>query len=282
MRRFGRTLGARRADQAGNHAIDGDTVGGEIVSQRAGKANNARFCRHDMGAIFRAGMCAEAPDVDDGARIGLPQRRKAGFYTMEGAVEGDIHDFTPFGVAHLAECLFPPQRGIIDENIKTAELLYGRSHQHLHRGSVGDIADMDECLATTSLDLARDRFRLGTVAAHVDCDGRPAVRQRQRDRTPDIAARAGDDRDLAVDFPAARHDHYPRNALKSIRLWYSFANSFSVASLCASSQPPCRALSRNLSVTSRRVSGSCAPPRKYGWRSSITLPSFIVALIWPV
>ena len=63
---------------------------------------------------------------------------------------------------------------------------------------VGDVADMNQRLAAGSLDLARDGFRLGAVAARVDHDGRTALRQRQRNRAADIAARAGDDGDLAV------------------------------------------------------------------------------------
>ena len=58
-------------------------------------------------------------------------------------------------------------------------------------------------------------------------------------------------------------------ALVLLRLIAFFTNiffygriSFKAASLCAFVQPPCSALSRNLSITSWRVSGSCAPPRK--------------------
>ena len=81
-------------------------------------------------------------------------------------------------------------------------------------------------LPPDSLDLARDGLGLGAVAARIDQDGRPAVRQRQRDRAADIAARAGDDRDLAGEFAVrhvrplhvmAGHDrHQLRNTVRSI------------------------------------------------------------------
>ena len=125
---------------------------------------------------------------------------------MKGAVEGDVEDFAPRGVAHLGEGFFAPQRRIVDEDIDRAELLHGRIRHRLHRYGVGDVADMDQCLAAGSLDLARDRFRLGAVAARVHDDGRTTLRQRQRDCAADVAARAGDDGDLAARVRSVRHD----------------------------------------------------------------------------
>jgi hypothetical protein len=43
VRRFRPVLRPRRADQAGDHAIDGDAVGCEIMRQRAGEADDARL-----------------------------------------------------------------------------------------------------------------------------------------------------------------------------------------------------------------------------------------------
>ena len=59
---------------------------------------------------------------------------------------------------------------------------------------------MDQRLDAHGLDLARDGFRLGAIAAHIDHDGRAALRQRQRDGAADVAAGAGDDGDLAAEF----------------------------------------------------------------------------------
>ena len=68
MGRFRLVLWTRRADQAGNNAIDGDAVGREIMGECAGEADDAGFCRHHMGAIRGARMRAQAADIDDGAR----------------------------------------------------------------------------------------------------------------------------------------------------------------------------------------------------------------------
>ena len=60
---------------------------------------------------------------------------------------------------------------------------------------------------------------------------------------------------------AIRNDNYPRNAARLTGPPNRPAISFSAPAARASLQPPCLALSTNLSSTSARVSGSCAPPR---------------------
>ena len=130
---------------------------------------------------------------------------KAGLYAVKGAIEGNIHDFAPVGVAHLGERLFPPQRRIVDEDIQAAKVLERRVSHRLHGCGIGDIADMNQCLAAPPLDIAGDGFSLATVAARIDQNGGTAVRQRQRDRAADIAAGAGDDGGLATEFVVASH-----------------------------------------------------------------------------
>src|SRR5215510_10005685 len=56
-----------RLDQAGDDAIDGDAVGGEIVRERLGEAGEPRLGRDDMNALRRAGMPREPADIDDAA-----------------------------------------------------------------------------------------------------------------------------------------------------------------------------------------------------------------------
>ena len=147
----------------------------------------------------------------------------------------------------------------------------------LHRGRVGNVADMDQRLAAARLDLMRDRLGLGVIAARIDHDRGAAIRQRQRNRAPDIAPGAGDDRNFAGEFlvsciaprvvivreggrsskhrrprltdnsvitgcPAfAEHDSdgYARNVPRSIFPSYNPAISRSASSLCDLLQPPC-------------------------------------------
>src|ERR1700682_6433622 len=187
---------------------------------------------------------------------------------MKRAVERDIEDLAPLGVTHFGERFFPPQRSIVDQDIDAAEMLHRCIRHRLHRCGVGHVADMDQRLAAGSFDLARDGPGLGTVAARIDHQRRTALRQRQRDGAADITPRAGDDGYFSREFVVAGHVPYPRNDERSIRPLWSVASSFNAASLCCLLQPPCSALSKNLSVTSCRVSGSCAPPPRYGCRAS--------------
>ena len=140
---------------------------------------------------------------------------------------------------------------------------------------------MDQRLAAGGYDLARDGFCFGAVAARVDEDGRTAFRQRQRDGAADIAAGAGDNGDLAAEFVVA---HVRLSAQRRkidaamVKTRHQLQGSIALR-LCPAAM---RDVERNLSITSCRVSGSCAPPRKCGCRSSITLPSFRVARMCPV
>ena len=153
-----------------------------------------------MRAIFRTRMRAEAANIDDGSCARLAQRRQAGFYTEERAVERNVENFAPRRIAHLGERLLAPQRCVVDEDIETAELLDGRIRHGLHRHGVGDVPDMNQRLAAGRFYLAHDRVRLGAVAACVHHDRGTSLRERQRDRPADIAARASDDGDLAGEF----------------------------------------------------------------------------------
>ena len=67
---------------------------------------------------------------------------------------------------------------------------------------------MNQRLAAGGLDLARDGLRLGAVAAGVDQEGGAALRQGQRDRTANVAPRAGDNGDLASEFVSI-HPAFP-------------------------------------------------------------------------
>src|SRR5882724_11352239 len=157
MRRFWLALRARRTDQSGNHAVHGDTVVGKIVGQSAGEADNAGLGCDDMGAVAGARMRAEATDIDDGSLPAVSQCRKAGLGAVKGAVERHIEDFTPLGIVHLGKRLLPPQRRIVDQNIDAAETGDRSLSQRGHRLGIGDVADMDQCPAARSFDLARHR-----------------------------------------------------------------------------------------------------------------------------
>src|SRR5690242_3989045 len=146
MGRFRLAFWPRRPDQARNHAIDGDAVRSKVMGERPGEADDAGLCCHYMGAVACPGMCAQAPDIDNGPLAALLQMRQASLYAMKGAVQRDIHDLAPFGIAHLSEWLFTPQRRVVDENVNTAELLDRCLHHRLHLRGIGHVSDMHERL----------------------------------------------------------------------------------------------------------------------------------------
>ena len=102
------------------------------MGQRPGEADDPGLGGDHMRAIFGTGMRAQPADIDDGPAAGLPQRRQAGLDAVEGAVERNVHDLAPLGIAHLRERLFPPQRCVVDEDIDPAELLDGGVRHRLY------------------------------------------------------------------------------------------------------------------------------------------------------
>src|ERR1700721_2085848 len=81
--------GARRADEARNHEVDGDLVVGEILREPAREADQAGLGGDDVQAVARAAMAAQAAEIDDRAGAALLEMRQAGFHAQERAVERD-------------------------------------------------------------------------------------------------------------------------------------------------------------------------------------------------
>ena len=143
-----------------------------------------------------------------------------------------------------------------------------------HRRFVGDVGEHRERLARRALRSRRaSRARPCDVRARDDDDRRAAVGEIERDGAADIARAAGDEGDAAVELA---HRSCPRAPQDRRRRRRRCASMRARASSSARSrgQPPKRAVVVELRRGSRRrVSGSCAPPRICGWRTSRTLPS---------
>ena len=114
-----------------------------------------------------------------------------------------------------------------------AELLYGLRDAAGHGFFVRHIEDGRDRLAAVALDLTHDLLGLRLVGAHVHDDRGAAGRERLRHRAPDVASRAGHQRDTAGEVLLAH-----RNPLRSIRPSYSDFASCSAAFVVASSHPP--------------------------------------------
>jgi hypothetical protein len=44
-------------------------------------------------------------------------------HTTKGAIKDDIHHLAPFGIAHIADGFFTPERRVVDQNIDAPEPL---------------------------------------------------------------------------------------------------------------------------------------------------------------
>ena len=135
-------------------------------------------------------------------------------------------------------------------------------------------------LARLGFDLARDCVCAGMSARTTIVTAAPPSARSSAIARPILRAAAGDDRDAAVQLALAHSRAHRRSTGRPWRSMRSMASASCVGA--RASQPPNRALSRNFARISARVSGSCAPPRIWGLRTSRTLPSFSVARIWPV
>ena len=144
----------------------------------------------------------------------------------------------------------------------------GRRHRVDGAASVTS-ASAAAARAARALDRAHHLVGLGLIRARVHDDRGAGVRKRERDRAADVAAGAGHQRHAAVEFLAFMLMRSSAQRLEIDRAHHTAcAPARARHSARSSLQPPWRQLSANFSSMSARVSGSCAPPRRCGWRSS--------------
>ena len=123
--------------------------------------------------------------------------RQAGFDAIERAVEDHAGDRAPVRKRHRFERLLHAHRGVIDQNVDTAEARRRGGDHGRNRVGVGDIGGDGERLPAAAFDLARDGLGFLQVRARVDDDRCAGIRERERNAAPDIASGAGDDGDAA-------------------------------------------------------------------------------------
>ena len=108
---------------AGHHAVHRDVRRRDRAPAPRVKPTRPALAVIDMRAVLRAGMRAQAADIDDRARAALLQARQAGLDAMERAVEGDAEHLAPFLEAHLLERLLRAQRGVVDQDSRCGRML---------------------------------------------------------------------------------------------------------------------------------------------------------------
>jgi hypothetical protein len=99
-----------------------------------------------------------------------------------------------------------PQCRVVDEDIDVSEFLQRCVGERSRGLVVADVAKNSDRLAAGLLDLADDAISLSLVRPDIHDDGSARFRQRQRDRTADIAPGAGNDGNFSGEFFALSHE----------------------------------------------------------------------------
>ena len=118
---------------------------------------------------------------------------------MEGAVDTHRLGSAPIGVAQVGERDLVANGGVVDDDIETLEAFSDRRDHRIHLGPLRYVGRNQQGVAAARRDLVHDGLAFVTARAHVHGHFRAGVGERQRDGAPDIAAGAGDQRDLAFE-----------------------------------------------------------------------------------
>src|SRR6185437_4339863 len=130
----------RRARHRRRDRVDRDVVGGELLAQRFGEADQRRFrggIGRGVGVAFLAG---DGGDVDDAPVVLRDHRGDDGVAAVERSLEIDLH-----GLLQLGERIFPKfgggagYAGVVDQNVDTAEVLQCEREGAVDAPRIGDI-----------------------------------------------------------------------------------------------------------------------------------------------
>jgi hypothetical protein len=164
------------------------------MSESSGKTHETGFGGHDMGSVQRAGVGAQAADIDDGAHSTGTKLGESGFGAIKRAVQDDRQDITPVTLRHILEGNFQAERCVVDENIDTAETLGSRRHHPVDSVRVGDVSQDRKGSAPTCGDLPDNALRFFMVRAAIDDHGGASRRKFKGDRATDVSTGSSNDR----------------------------------------------------------------------------------------
>src|SRR5262249_38849088 len=100
-------------DEARRDQVRGHVELRKIVSEPAREADQPGLRRHDMHAVLRSAMRADAADIDDGAGAARLDVRQASLHAVKRAVEIDGEYRAPFFERELIEWLLAAQPGVV-------------------------------------------------------------------------------------------------------------------------------------------------------------------------
>jgi hypothetical protein len=174
-------------------------VRGEFRSEPASKADQRHFGRRKVGAAAAAaGKRTVADKEKDAAVFVLNHRADQRARQVKRAVEDDAADEFPIRVGEFGKGLVRPDRGVVDQDVDAPELGQRLRRHRLNLILLGHIGDDADRLDPEILRLAHHAIELLLVGARIDDNVRAFSSQFQHRRAADIAAGAGDQRDLSL------------------------------------------------------------------------------------
>jgi hypothetical protein len=96
-------------------------------------------------------------------------------HRQEGAIEDHAQHAVPIGQSHLAERLFRPAGGIVDQDVEAPKARDGGGDQALDGGLIADIGQDRQRLATERGDLASNGIDRALIAPAIDPTAAPAA-----------------------------------------------------------------------------------------------------------
>jgi len=116
---------------------------------------------------------------------------------MKGAVNAHRLGSAPISVGQIGERRLVTYGGVVDDDVQPPEVFRDRSNHRVDFGTLRDVGHNQQGVAAARRDLIHHGLAFIPADAYVHRHLRTRVGKRQRDGAPDVASRAGDQRDLA-------------------------------------------------------------------------------------
>ncbi len=184
-------------DRARRDDVGGNALGAEFFCERLRQSPVAVLRRRDVGAAIVAVDCVHAGEVDDPSPAGFNHARQAGARQPERGTHVDVQDFMPFCLVHLKKRLLGTDRGVVKEDIDTAEFGQRRFRQRLAGHARADVAHYDQRIDALALARLGDSLTRLLFAPPVDDNVETGIRQGQCACLADVLPGAGDQCRLA-------------------------------------------------------------------------------------
>ena len=141
----------------------------------------------------RPGVRRQAADVDDGSLTGRDQVRQRRVAAQVCPIQGRRQRLAPLTVVEVGERHFAAYRGVVHQDVETAEVIDGRGDERSRLIGIGNVAHLHGRAATGGADFLRDLLGSRRGCPRIDDDRRACLREGERNGASDVAGAAGDD-----------------------------------------------------------------------------------------